>query len=77
MKNEDSKSRKKKKTMLVYFVGGVTFMEISALRWLARRKGSKYNIVVATTKMISGKTFMESIVEDIPNALVSRGDSTS
>ena len=75
-RDEDSK-KSKKKTMLVYFVGGVTFMEISALRWLARRKGSKYNIVVATTKMISGKSFMESIVEDIPNALVSRGDTVS
>ena len=75
---ENSKEKKtKKKTMLVYFVGGVTFMEISALRWLARRKGSKYNIVVATTKMISGKTFMQSIVEDIPNALVSRGDTST
>ena len=77
MERDDEDSKKsKKKTMLVYFVGGVT-MEISALRWLARRKGSKYNIVVATTKMISGKSFMESIVEDIPNALVSRGDTVS
>ena len=57
-----------KKTMLVYFVGGVTFMEIAALRWLARRKQSRYNIIIATTKMISGRTFMQSLVEGLPNA---------
>jgi len=59
----------RKKTLLVYFVGGITFMEIAALRWLSRQKGSRYNIVIATTKMISGRTFIQSIVEGLPNAL--------
>lgn len=50
--------------MLVVFIGGVTFAEIAALRWMASRPGSNCNIVIATTKLINGNTFLSSFIDD-------------
>ncbi|PRP79315.1 hypothetical protein PROFUN_13009 [Planoprotostelium fungivorum] len=51
---------------LVYFVGGVTFAEISLLRWLSRQEGNLYgDFVVATTKLINGNSFLQSIMENM------------
>ena len=52
---------------LVYFVGGVTFAEIAAVRWLARHEGRPF--VVATTDVISGDAFMGSLVHTLENGL--------
>jgi len=51
-----------KKVVLVYFIGGCTFAEISALRWLTKNN-EHYHFVVATTKLINGNTIIESITE--------------
>lgn len=54
-----------KKVMLVFFVGGVTFMEIAALRFLSRQANFPYTIIVATTKLVNGNTFIRSIMPDL------------
>ncbi|KAK9831278.1 hypothetical protein WJX74_010180 [Apatococcus lobatus] len=54
---------KQHKTVLVVFIGGVTFAEIAALRWMASRPGSNCNIVIATTKLINGNTFLSSFID--------------
>ena len=57
MYNVDRNKLSKKKTLiLVYFIGGVTYGEIAALRWLAE----KYNkeIVIATTNITTGKKIL-------------------
>ena len=43
------------KKVLVYFIGGVTFAEIAAIRFLNRREvfGSRFKFVIATTSIIS------------------------
>ena len=61
--------KKKNKVMVVYFVGGVTYMEIAALRLLSSLEGHDYNIVVATTKLINGNTLLSSLIEQIENKL--------
>lgn len=43
-----------KKKVLVYFVGGVTFSEIAALRFLNQQPGSKVRFLIATTQIING-----------------------
>ncbi|KAL2631473.1 hypothetical protein R1flu_016159 [Riccia fluitans] len=50
--------------VLVVFIGGVTFAEISALRFLGAQEGMKYDFVVATTKLINGTTLLKSMVEE-------------
>ncbi len=45
----------------MFFIGGITFAEISALRWLA--KAESKDIVICTTKLISGPTFLESLID--------------
>ncbi|KAI0160327.1 vacuolar protein sorting 33A-like protein [Xylariaceae sp. FL1272] len=52
-----------KKTVFVVFVGGVTFTEISALRFIAKKKETRRNIVICTTSIISGNRMMEAAIE--------------
>jgi len=49
------------KIVLVYFLGGCTYSEISALRFVARQLGIR--IVVATTAMLNGKTLLNDLIE--------------
>lgn len=51
----------KKPTLLVFFVGGVTFMEIAALRFLSKRQTFPYHIICCTTKIINGTSLLHSL----------------
>ncbi|KAL3865585.1 hypothetical protein ACJMK2_042960, partial [Sinanodonta woodiana] len=55
------------KAVLVYFLGGCTYSEIIALRFLGKKTG--YTFLIATTAIINGHSLLESIVERplIPN----------
>ncbi|XP_041371533.1 vacuolar protein sorting-associated protein 33B-like [Gigantopelta aegis] len=50
------------KTVLVYFLGGCTFSEIAALRYLARTEAG-WKIIIATTAIVTGNSLIESVVE--------------
>ncbi|KAJ7536601.1 hypothetical protein O6H91_12G074500 [Diphasiastrum complanatum] len=50
--------------VLVVFIGGVTFAEISALRFLSAQDGMKYDLMVATTKLINGKNLLQTLIDD-------------
>lgn len=52
------------KVTLVYFIGGCTHAEISALRFLAQQENSATEYLVATTKIINGTSLIESIMEE-------------
>ncbi|RYP65258.1 hypothetical protein DL769_006370 [Monosporascus sp. CRB-8-3] len=52
-----------KKTVFVVFVGGITFTEIAALRFIAKQEEGRRNIVICTTSIISGKRMMDAAVE--------------
>lgn len=49
------------KVVLVYFIGGVTYSEIAALRFLGRKTG--YRFIIATTAIINGARMLNSFVE--------------
>ncbi|CAK9317014.1 unnamed protein product [Citrullus colocynthis] len=51
--------------VLVVFVGGVTFAEISALRFLSGQEGMAYELIVGTTKIVSGNTLTETFLEKL------------
>lgn len=52
-------------TVLVVFIGGVTFSEISALRWLGSRPEWPYRFLVLTTKIINGRTLLQGFVDPL------------
>lgn len=49
--------------VLVVFIGGVTFAEISALRFLSSQEGMSYDLIVGATKIVNGQTLIETFVE--------------
>ncbi|CAE6076289.1 unnamed protein product [Arabidopsis arenosa] len=51
--------------VLVVFIGGVTFAEISALRYLASKEGMAYDMIIATTKIVNGATLIETFMEKL------------
>ena len=50
----------KKKTMMVFVVGGITYLEIAALRFLSNNPSYPYNIIIGTTSV--GSTLLKSLV---------------
>lgn len=56
----DNFGSEERKVLLVYYLGGVTFMEIAALRHLSRQPDCMYDIIVATTKIVNGDTLLKS-----------------
>ncbi|ETI31737.1 hypothetical protein F441_21229 [Phytophthora nicotianae CJ01A1] len=56
----DNFGSEERKVLLVYYLGGVTFMEIAALRHLTRQPDCPYDIIVATTKIVNGDTLLKS-----------------
>ncbi|XP_034475329.1 vacuolar protein sorting-associated protein 33A [Drosophila innubila] len=51
-----------RRVVLVLFVGGCTFAEIAALRFLAAQEDNNVHFLIATTKIINKHTFLESVM---------------
>ncbi|KAL4868683.1 hypothetical protein BDV12DRAFT_185737 [Aspergillus spectabilis] len=51
------------KTVFVFFLGGITFTEIAALRFIAAQEAPKRKIVICTTGVISGDRMMDAAIE--------------
>ncbi|RCI15408.1 hypothetical protein L249_7032 [Ophiocordyceps polyrhachis-furcata BCC 54312] len=51
-----------KQTVFVVLVGGITFTEIAALRFLAKQEEDRRNIVICTTSIISGNRMMDAAI---------------
>ena len=52
----------RRKVLLVCVLGGITHMEIAALRLL--KKDSRFDIIIASTKVINGKSFVKSLIDN-------------
>lgn len=50
-------------TVLLVMLGGITFTEISALRFLASKADNNCRFLVLTTKIVSGRTLLDSFVD--------------
>ncbi|KAM3937062.1 uncharacterized protein RB166_003442 isoform 2-T2 [Leptodactylus fuscus] len=53
------------KVMLIFFLGGVTFAEIAALRFLSQLEDGGTEYIIATTKLINGTTWIKSLMEKL------------
>ncbi|KIW56630.1 hypothetical protein, variant [Exophiala xenobiotica] len=54
------------KTIFVMFLGGITFTEIAALRFIGRKmaeSGQRKKIVICSTGVISGRSIMDGVIE--------------
>ncbi|GBP27005.1 Vacuolar protein sorting-associated protein 33A [Eumeta japonica] len=51
------------RVVLVLFIGGCTYNEISALRSISQQEDSNVEFVILTTKLINGNSFIESLLE--------------
>ncbi|EDV99631.1 vacuolar protein sorting-associated protein 33A [Drosophila grimshawi] len=51
-----------RRVVLVMFVGGCTFAEIAALRFLAAQEDNNVEFLIATTKVINKHTFLDSLL---------------
>ena len=59
-----SASLDRSETVLVVFIGGVTFSEISALRFLSRSTGGRTKFVIATSHLMNGTSLLKSFQDD-------------
>lgn len=53
----------KPKTVVVMFLGGITFTEIAALRFVARQLEGRRKVLICTTDIVSGGRMMEATIE--------------
>jgi len=51
------------KVTLVFFLGGCTYAEIAALRFLSQLEDASTDYVIATTNIVNGTLFMKSFME--------------
>uniref|UniRef100_A0A5B7BPV3 Vacuolar protein-sorting-associated protein 33 n=1 Tax=Davidia involucrata TaxID=16924 RepID=A0A5B7BPV3_DAVIN len=63
LSNVDRVGDGRRSLVLVVFIGGVTFAEISALRFLSAQEGMAYDLIVGTTKIVNGHTLAETFME--------------
>ncbi|XP_006894767.1 PREDICTED: vacuolar protein sorting-associated protein 33A [Elephantulus edwardii] len=50
---------------LIFFLGGVTYAEIAALRFLSQLEDGGTEYVIATTKLMNGASWIESLMEKL------------
>jgi hypothetical protein len=50
-----------KKIMLLFVIGGLSFLEIAAFRFLTKDPNFPYKIILSTTKIINGVSFLKSL----------------
>jgi len=50
-------------TSIVFFLGGITYAEIAALRFVGKQLGEKRKLVIATTGIISGYRVVGTAIE--------------
>ena len=53
----------KPKTVVVMFLGGITFTEIAALRYVAKQVEERKRILICTTDVVSGERIVDAAVE--------------
>lgn len=50
-------------TSIVFFLGGITYAEIAALRFVGKQLGERKKLLIATTGIISGDRVVGAAIE--------------
>ena len=53
-----------RKTSVIFFVGGITFAEIAALRYIAEKEKDRRDLMICTTGIISSDKIMSTAIEE-------------
>ena len=53
--------QKNKPTLIVVYLGGITYAEIASLRFLSKKDSFPYHIIVVTTKILNGSTLLQQM----------------
>lgn len=59
---------RRKPVTLVFFIGGVTYAEISALRLLSENTGRDF--IVATTQLMNGRSTVSDLLQEFDGELI-------
>jgi len=59
----DSSNFNQQKTVLVFYVGGVTYSEISAIRMLENRPNSSWKFIIGTTNIANGNRLVNAFID--------------
>jgi hypothetical protein len=63
---DDFDGQPKADVTLVVFIGGITYAEISALRYLEQKtQKAQKKLIILTTSIINGNSFIESVFEEL------------
>lgn len=62
MTSETSSQLDIPRVILVFFLGGCTFAEISALRFLSQQEDNNVEFLIATTKLVNRNTFLDGCI---------------
>jgi hypothetical protein len=54
-----------RETVLVVFLGGATFTELSALRFIQQRPDSKVRFLMLVTRVVNGRTLLDGFVDPL------------
>jgi hypothetical protein len=63
--SSDSSGESTKRTLFVVVVGGLTFLEVAAFRFLSKDPNFPYRIIMGTTKLITGSTLLKSMKHNV------------
>jgi hypothetical protein len=55
-----------KPVMLVFMIGGLSYLEVAAFRFLSKDPNFPFTILMATTKMVNGNSFLRSLEFECP-----------
>jgi hypothetical protein len=50
-----------KRVAMILVIGGISYLEISALRFLSNEPSFPYRIIIATTRVMNGRTFLSAM----------------
>ena len=70
-------TKKTKPVLFVFIVGGISYVEIAALRFLSNSESFPYTLLIGSTKTINGKSFLKSMVFDTPPTSSTMSSSSS
>ncbi|KAH3762398.1 vacuolar protein sorting-associated protein 33A [Pelomyxa schiedti] len=72
-----SEQKTRNNIVLVFYIGGLTYPELAALRHVSTSEANQCDIIVATTSLVNGSTLMSSLIERLPASPLATGVSPS
>ncbi|CAG8459081.1 4227_t:CDS:10, partial [Scutellospora calospora] len=69
--------RQHPRVTLVFFLGGCTYTEISAIRFLAQQDDGQREYVIATTQIINGNSLLNPLMQKMDHSMAAAGGNSA